>query len=1084
MDNNKISPSLIELAFKELKKENYNLKDKIHELPSEEEIKARENLLNLQSTALESAANGIVITDTEGYIIWVNPAFTKLTGYTKQEALTQNPRVLKSGKHSDSFYKDLWDTVSSGKVWQGDLVNKRKDGSFYNEEMTITPVKNNEGTITNFIAIKHDVTDRIKAEGKINEQNKLLSNILESIAQPFYVINASDYTIELGNSASRINNNVPKTTCYAHTHLLTTPCSSVEHPCPIEEIKRSKKPFTVEHIHYDKFKNPINVEVHGYPIFDENGEVTQIIEYSIDTTQRKLTEKQLYDSEKKLKAITNSTKDAIITVNENKEITLWNDAAQNLFGYTEKEALNNKLPDLIIPKRFIKETKERFKKITGMGKDFKGSFELVARKKDESEFIAELSVSLTQINNDWYITGIWRDLTDIKKIKKSTENEKEKIIFDLRRELSQVKSDYNILSAIIEIIPQNIYVKDLNSKFLKVNTSTIKKNGFASSEEMIGKNDADLFGKNDADSFTNEEQEIIKTGKPVLYREHKEEHKDGKITWAVSSKFPLYNKDKKVIGTFGITEDLTERKKREDELIYSQHKFRQLVNNSTLGIIRLDVDGELIMANPAMQLILGYTSELEVISLSIDKVYSSQKNYRKFLEILEKEEKINSFEGKLLKKDGTLIDVNSSAWTIKDKNNNIIYYEAIVEDITEQNQILKILHEAEFKYRMLIDKLSEAVYLLIGRKFEIVNTKFLELLEITEDDLYSDSFNMMDFISEESKKVIIDREARTKNGEEVSSTYEMGLITKNGTEKQVEISVSYLDYNGQVATQGVVRDLTEKRKTETQIRHLQKMEAIGTLAAGIAHEINTPSQFVNDNLSFLKEAQNDFESLNNFLIKIKSGEGSLDQLKQILDNIDIEYLQEELPVAINQSIDGVKRIAQIVGAMRDFSHSGPTEKVSADVHRLIENSLTISRNAWKYIANIKKEFEENLSPIVCQSSDLGQVFVNMIINASHALEERYKDSETIEGEITITTVHKNNGIEITISDNGSGMPEKVSKRIFDPFYTTKEVGKGTGQGLAIAYDIIVDKHNGSIAVESEENVGTKFIIQLPYENPE
>ncbi len=165
--------------------------------------------------------------------------------------------------------------------------------------------------------------------------------------------------------------------------------------------------------------------------------------------------------------------------------------------------------------------------------------------------------------------------------------------------------------------------------------------------------------------------------------------------------------------------------------------------------------------------------------------------------------------------------------------------------------------------------------------------------------------------------------------------------------------------------------------------------------------------------------------------------------------------------------------------MRDFSHSGPRERVAADLHKLINNSITISKNAWKYIATIETDYDESIQPITCLASDLGQVVVNMIVNSSHALENKFKDSGTVEGKILVKTQNKNDYVEIIISDNGSGMPAKVKKRVFDPFFTTKEVGKGTGQGLAIAYDIIVDKHNGSISVESEENEGTTFTIHLP-----
>ncbi len=176
----------------------------------------------------------------------------------------------------------------------------------------------------------------------------------------------------------------------------------------------------------------------------------------------------------------------------------------------------------------------------------------------------------------------------------------------------------------------------------------------------------------------------------------------------------LFNSEGKSIGTFGITTDLTEKKKTEDELRDSHYKFRQLIENSTLGIIRIDEDGEIIMANPAMIKMLKYANETELIKQKSVRLYSSLNNRKKFLQILKREEKISGFEDTLIKSDGKLIEVRQSAWAVKDKQDKIIYFEIIIEDITEQNQILKILHESEFKYRMLIDKLSEAVY-LVGR---------------------------------------------------------------------------------------------------------------------------------------------------------------------------------------------------------------------------------------------------------------------------------------------------------------------------------------------------------------------------------
>lgn len=637
----------------------------------------------------------------------------------------------------------------------------------------------------------------------------------------------------------------------------------------------------------------------------------------------------------------------------------------------------------------------------------------------------------------------------------------------------ETKSEEEILSlqsAALEAAANAIVITDSEGTIKWVNHAFSQLTGY-SKKEAIGGNPRILKSDKHNKEFYQNLWETIKKGN-VWTSIIINKKKCGALYHEEMTITPIKNKAGKITNFIAIKQNITD----------SQYKLKQLIENSNLGIIRLSPTGKIIMANPAMVSMLGYRSESEIISLDNSKIYFSTDNNFRFLKLLKRNQKVYAFEDVLIKKDGSLISIKESAWTVKDENNDTMYYEVIVEDITELNQIFKILHESEFKYRTLIDKLNEAVYLIIDRKFEIVNQKFLDLLEITQEELSLPGFNMFNFISNESRNILKQRSKNIKLGNNIPQKYELILITKNGNEKEVEISETFLEFNGKIATQGVVRDLTKIRKAETQIRHLQKMEAIGTLAAGIAHEINTPSQFVNDNLSFLKDVNQELAPIYKFLSNLNINSGTIEELKQIIDKIDIDYLLSEVPIAIEQSIDGIQRIAKIVAAMRDFSHAGPKEKVAADLHKLINNSFTISRNAWKYIAEINKDFDETIPPIVCLASDLGQVFVNIIINAAHALEEKFHDSDTIQGRIDIKTKNKGENVEIVFSDNGAGMTPKVQKRIFDPFFTTKEVGKGTGQGLAIAYDIIVDKHNGNIEVESEKNIGTKLIITLPKED--
>ena len=281
-------------------------------------------------------------------------------------------------------------------------------------------------------------------------------------------------------------------------------------------------------------------------------------------------------------------------------------------------------------------------------------------------------------------------------------------------------------------------------------------------------------------------------------------------------------------------------------------------------------------------------------------------------------------------------------------------------------------------------------------------------------------------------------------------------------------------------------DITDHKKLEAQLQQSQKMEAIGQLAAGIAHEINTPTQFVGDNTRFFQDAFNDLiDSLKIYKTLLESAKsGSLtDEVIQTaeeqIEDFDLDYLEEEIPVAIQHTLKGVGRIAKIVQAMKIFAHPGGEEKEPADINKEIEKTVTISRNEWKYVAELMTDFDESLSMVPCFQAELNQVILNMIVNAAHAIADANKDNPSQMGTIRIRTRHEDNWARIYISDTGSGIPQEIRPKIFDLFFTTKEPGKGTGQGLAISHSVIVEKHKGTLTLESEEGKGTTFIISLP-----
>jgi len=285
------------------------------------------------------------------------------------------------------------------------------------------------------------------------------------------------------------------------------------------------------------------------------------------------------------------------------------------------------------------------------------------------------------------------------------------------------------------------------------------------------------------------------------------------------------------------------------------------------------------------------------------------------------------------------------------------------------------------------------------------------------------------------------------------------------------------------------RDLTERKQLQAELAHAHKLEAVGQLAAGIAHEINTPTQYVGDNTRFLKDAFTDIglvlDQFEKLLSAAKNGpveEKLLVEVDETLKQADVEYLKEEVPQAIDQSLDGVERVAKIVRAMKEFSHPGNEEKSLVNLAEAIETTITVARNEWKYVAELETQFDPDLPEVSCLPGEMNQVFLNLIVNAAHAISDTLGEESTEKGTITVGTRCDGAWVEIFVRDTGTGIPEEVRAKIFDPFFTTKEVGRGTGQGLAIVRSVVTDKHGGTIECETEQGKGTTFIVRLPIGN--
>ncbi len=536
------------------------------------------------------------------------------------------------------------------------------------------------------------------------------------------------------------------------------------------------------------------------------------------------------------------------------------------------------------------------------------------------------------------------------------------VIARLSAKTARLEGERMVLRALIDNMPDYMYVKDLESRFVIANPHLANEVGVCSPEELQGKTDYDFYPRELAEGFFQDEQAVIRTGVPMRNREEKGLDREGIERDILTTKVPIRDASGKIIGIAGVGRDISAQKGLEKALREAEAKYRGIFDKAIFGIFQSAVDGALLNVNPAMAFTFGYDSPDEMVEKIKDisaQLFTNQRRGIEFMLVMDKVGGVRNFECEMFCKDGRKIWISMSIRAIRESG-AIVRYEGMCDEITERIQLREQLYQA------------------------------------------------------------------------------------------------------------------------------QKLESVGQLAAGIAHEINSPVQYIGDNVQFLKDAFDDFESLfkayDQFPGQVSGdvlASNPMREIEETAARIDAAYLRKEVPKAIEQALEGTSRVAALVNAMKEFSHPGSQEKAPLDLNHAIQNTITIARNEWKYVADVETEFDSTLAPVLCLPGEFNQVILNLIVNAAHAVGEVVRSGKMSKGKIQVRTLRRSNCAEIQIADNGTGIPDSVRSRIFDPFFTTKEVGKGTGQGLAIARSVVVNKHGGSIDFETVEGQGTTFTIRIP-----
>lgn|GEM_PF-3558681 len=985
----------------------------------------------------------------------------------------------------------------------------RKDGLMRWVRNEAGPVKNEEGEVYKITGMIIDITRQKNAEEQnrvlLEEKEMLLDNIEEQV---WYLIDWETYGMV--NAAHAAFLGVRK------EELNYKSLWDVFKSAPIirETIKGNKEVFTTgEKVQNEEWvfngrgeKRLLSIT--KAPKLDSRGIVRYVICSARDITEEREMEAELRETNSRLKGILESQEDLIVRVDREGKFLYVNDAYCRKFGKKREELLGSSFVPLI-HEEDVESTLRAMQNL--YRPPYRVYFEQRAITVQGWRWIGwEDSSILDEQGNVVEIQGVGRDITDRKKAEEELQKSEERLN-TLIKNTPAVIYNYEIKDDIPCINYVNENVKNIlgfePEKFI---------NNFNLWKECIHPEDRKRTIDASLEPAGEAEPRILE------YR-----FKDcwGNYRW-------LHDKQRLIINDDGSREiygawwDITERKKLEEELFKSEKYFRSVVEDQTELICRFFPDGTLTFVNPAY---CNYFDKSQDELLGRNFLSLLPEEDREIVErnhnFLTVDNPTVTYEHRVVLPDG---GVRWQEWVDRalfDDKGQIFEFQAVGRDITEQKNAEMALQEAQAQLEKKVEERTTELLQEIENRKEAEAALAQEketlretLQSINEGIVITDTQGTITFVNQEAQEITGRTEVEVKGyslrvllqflvgeNKEQTCTDPLSLImegrqkneqqvieTKDGSRKIVFCNGVLIRGRNQEPLFYVVnfKDMTEMKRAEGRLALARKLEAIGRLAAGVAHEINTPMQFIGNNTQFIKssfaEVQQLWEVYNKLRNDLEQGHYSrgLQRLYKLENQVDIDYNLQEIPRAIEEALAGIDRVKKLVDSMKNLSYSSskPGVRSKFDLNKAIEDTVNITRNEWKMIADVKVRLDSKIPPIKGNPDEISQVFLNLIVNASHAVQQAVQQGICTRGEITIETRFENREVIAEIDDNGVGIPRAYLSRVFDPFFTTKEVGQGSGQGLTIAYDIIVNQHSGQIEVKSEEGKGTKVRIILPLED--
>jgi PAS domain S-box-containing protein len=639
-----------------------------------------------------------------------------------------------------------------------------------------------------------------------------------------------------------------------------------------------------------------------------------------------------------------------------------------------------------------------------------------------------------------------------------------------------LKKNETMISSILNTVPQSIFWKDRESRYLGCNQIFSNLVGLPRPEAVVGKTDYDLpWTRADADMYLRYDRAVMESATTKRHIVEPVRDATGRVSWVDTTKIPLVDEQQEVYGILGIFEDITERKNAEESLKASEEQFRQLFDQSIVGIILCDViyDGRgqptgfrLARANPAYERLTGHTRADTVGKADHELSWGWPEELKQRLMDLGRSRDSFSYE--------RYNDSLSRHFEVRAFSPRAGQFALVFNDISERKRVEDALRESEARFRKLIEEAPPAILLSRDDVSIYGNAAFLKMMRVASNEQVANR-PVEEWLAPECRPAVRERFRLRREGVAVPALFESVGIRADGSRFPFQVERKEVQLGNEKVTVGFITDLSEQRRAQALMIESEKLRTVAGIAAGVAHEINNPlAGMVQNAQVILSRLTQDLAG--NREAAARSGT-RFEQVRQYVQEREIPELLESIRASGRQA-------SQIVQNLLSYSRR-PTRPAPVHLREIVERTLSLAASDYELknghlLAQVEivRQDEEGTPAVMCFASQIQQVVINLIRNAVHAMQENPPERPP---RLEIRTFARDGFGCIEVSDNGPGVPPELRERIFEPFFTTKREGEGTGLGLFVCQHIVTTEHHGKLELVDGTAQGATFRISLPTE---